>query len=232
MKPWQGFSHAVVVTVSVWHCWQTIFEVLQWWNGRPPSEGLLLEFLILLSGLACIPIVAQHFSHIQLVKRVLLLVVAVGVLLIFMQPPLPETWYFQSKLMYIPEQSIDDSSIYGLVAKKPSWPSWLLIATIIVSLAAFTKTIPVQYIVELRLLYAVGVGITFGIYICAEFFSQTPILHVLLVGAMTCASVFVVFTHFPSSSSLRFLPWVFALLVALLPVMYLLEGQLRLSNPE
>lgn len=232
MKPWQGFSHAVVVTVSVWLCRQTIFEALQWWNGRPPSDGLLLGFLILLSGLACIPIVAQHFSHIQLVKRVLLLVVAVGVLLIFMQPPLPETWSFQSKLMYIPEQSIDDSSIYGLVAKKPSWPSWLLIATIIVSLAAFTKTIPVQYIVELRLLYAVGVGITFGIYICAEFFSQTPILHVLLVGAMTCASVFVVFTHFPSSSSLRFLPWVFALLVALLPVMYLLEGQLRLSNAE
>jgi len=54
----------------------------------------------------------------------------------------------------------------------------------------------------------------------------------LLVGAMTCASVFVVSTHFPSTSSLRFLPWVFALLVALLPVMYLLEGQLRLANAE
>ena len=110
-------------------------------------------------------------------KRVLLLVVAVGVLLIFMQPPLPETWSFQSKLIYIPEQFMDDSSIYGSITKKPSWPSWLLIATIIASLAAFTKTIPVQYIVELRLLYAVVVGITFGIYICAEYFIQTSILH-------------------------------------------------------
>jgi hypothetical protein len=44
--------------------------------------------------------------------------------------------------MHIPEQSMDDISIYGLVAKKLSWTSWLLIRTIIVSLAAFTKTIP------------------------------------------------------------------------------------------
>jgi hypothetical protein len=139
-----------------------------------------------------------------------------------MQPPMPETWSFQYKLMHIPEQSMDDISIYGLVEKKLSWPSWLLITTIIISLAAFTKTISVQYIVEIRLLYAMGVGITFGIYICADFFSQTPILHALLVGAMMCASIFVVFTHFPSTSSLRFLPWVFALLVSLLLVMYLL----------
>eukprot|EP01018_Ginkgo_biloba_P017737 Gb_19950 [translate_table: standard] len=232
MKPWQGFSHAGVVTMSVWYCRHTIFEALQWWNGRPPSDGLLLGFIVLLSGLACIPIVARHFSHVQLAKRVILLVVAVGVLLIFMQPPLPQTWGFHSDFIHMPEQSEDDISIYGLIAKKPSWPSWLLVATIVVSLAAVTSIIPVQYIVELRLFYAVGVGITFGIYVCAEYFLQAPILHALLVGAVTCASVFLVFTHFPSTSSPRFLPWVFALLVALFPVMYLVEGQLRITAAE
>ena len=53
-----------------------------------------------------------------------------------------------------------------------------------------------------------------------------------LVRDKTCVSTFVVFTHFASSSSLRLLPWVFALLVSLIPVMYLLEGPLRLSNVE
>lgn len=41
MKPWQGYAHAGVVTMSVWFCRETIFEALQWWNGRPLSDGLL-----------------------------------------------------------------------------------------------------------------------------------------------------------------------------------------------
>lgn len=64
MKPWQGYVHACVVALSVWFCRETIFEALQWWNGRSPSDGLLLGFCILLTGLACVPIVAIHFSHI------------------------------------------------------------------------------------------------------------------------------------------------------------------------
>ncbi|GLJ45910.1 hypothetical protein SUGI_0966700 [Cryptomeria japonica] len=136
MKPWQGFSHAAVIALSVWFCRNTIFEALQWWNGRPPSDGLLLGFIILLSGLGCFPIVSHHFSHILLARRVLLLVVVVGVLLIYMQPPLPQAWTFKSKFMYISDYSVDDITIYGLVEKKASWPSWLLIGIIMVSLAA------------------------------------------------------------------------------------------------
>lgn len=63
MKPWQGFVHAGVVAVSVWFFQDTIFEALQWWSGRPLSDGLLLGACILLMGLACLPIVALHFSH-------------------------------------------------------------------------------------------------------------------------------------------------------------------------
>ena len=63
MKTWQGYVHAGVVALSVWFCRETIFEALQWWNGRPPSDGLLLGFCILSAGLACVPIVALHFSH-------------------------------------------------------------------------------------------------------------------------------------------------------------------------
>lgn len=65
MKSWQGYAHASVVALSAWLCRETIFEALQWWNGRPPSDGLLLGSFILLAGIACIPIVALHFSHVQ-----------------------------------------------------------------------------------------------------------------------------------------------------------------------
>lgn len=161
-----------------------------------------------------------------------MLVVATGLLFILLQPPVPISWAFRSDLIKAAHQSSDDISIYGFVASKPSWPSWLLIATFLLTLAAITSIIPIKYIVELRALYAVGVGITVGIYICAEYFFQAVVLYPLLVATVVCASVFVVFTHLPSASSTRILPWVFALLVALFPVTYLLEGQLRAKSLE
>ncbi|XP_022725442.1 uncharacterized protein LOC111281907 [Durio zibethinus] len=230
MKAWQGYAHAAVVALSVWFCRETIFEALQWWNGRPPSDGLLLGFCILLIGLACIAIVALHFSHVMSAKRCIVLVVATGLLFILMQPPIPLTWTYRSDLIKAARQSADDISIYGFMASKPSWPSWLLILAILLTLAAMTSIIPIKYIVELRAFYSIAMGIALGVYISAEFFLQAAVLHALIIVTMVCASVFVIFTHFPSASSTKLLPWVFALLVALFPVTYLLEGQVRIKS--
>ncbi|KAF4390577.1 hypothetical protein CsatB_022691 [Cannabis sativa] len=232
MKVWQGYAHAGVVTLSVWFCRETIFEALQWWNGRSPSDGLLLGFCIVLSGLACVPIVALHFSHALSAKRCLALIVATGLLFILMQPPIPIplTWTYRSDLIKAARQSADDISIYGFVAPKPTWPAWLLIGAILLTLAAVTSVIPIKYIVELRVFYSIAMGIALGVYISAEYFLQAAVLHALIVVTMVCASVFVVFTHFPSASSTKLLPWVFALLVALFPVTYLLEGQVRIKS--
>ncbi|CDY09793.1 BnaC09g43680D [Brassica napus] len=230
MKPWQGYAHALVVAISVWFCRETIFDALQWWNGRPPSDGLLLGFCIVLIGLACIPIVALHFSHVLSAKRSLVLVVATGCMFILMQPPMPMTWSYHSEMIKAARQSADDISIYGFMASKPTWPSWLLIVALLLILAAATSLIPIKYVVELRAFYSVAMGLALGVYISAEFFLQAAVLHALIVVTMVCASVFVIFTHFPSASSTKLLPWVFALLVALFPVTYLLEGQVRIKN--
>nr|ASU91613.1 no exine formation 1 [Tapiscia sinensis] len=230
MKAWQGYMHAGVVALSVWFCRETIFEALQWWNGRPPSDGLLLGFCIVLTGLASVPIVALHFSHVLSAKRCLVLVVATGLLFILMQPPIPLSWTYRSDLIKAARQSADDISIYGFVAAKPTWPSWLLIVAILLTLAAVTSIIPIKYVVEFRAFYSIALGIALGVYISAEYFLQAAVLHALIVVTMVCASVFVVFTHFPSASSTKLLPWVFALLVALFPVTYLLEGQVRMKT--
>ncbi|KAK7394135.1 hypothetical protein VNO78_14654 [Psophocarpus tetragonolobus] len=230
MKPWQGYAHACVVALSVWFCRDTIFEGLQWWNGRSPSDGLILGFSILLTGLACVPIVAIHFSHVLSAKRCLVLVVATGLLFILMQPPLPVSLTYRSDLIKTARHSADDISIYGYIAGKPTWPSWLLIIAILLTLASVTSIIPIKYVVELRTFYSIAMGVALGIYIAAEYFLWAGVLHVLIVVTMVCASVFVVFTHLPSATSTKILPWVFALLVALFPVTYLLEGQLRIKN--
>ncbi|PWA88942.1 hypothetical protein CTI12_AA115550 [Artemisia annua] len=230
MKPWQGYAHAAVFALSVWFCRETIFEALQWWNGRSPSGGLLLGFCILLTGLACVPIVALHFSHVMSAKRSLVLVIATGLLFIVMQPPLPSSWTYHSELIKAARQSTDDISIYGFMTSKPTWPSWLLISAILLSLAAVTSIIPIKYVVELRMIFSIAMGIALGVFISAEYFLQATVLHILIVTTMVCASVFVVFTHLPSASSTKLLPWVFALLVALFPVTYLLEGQVRMKT--
>ncbi|XP_073281964.1 uncharacterized protein [Primulina huaijiensis] len=193
MKPWQGYAHAGVVSLSVWFCRDTIFEALQCWNGRPPTD-------------------------------------ATGLLFILMQPPIPVSWTYHSDLIGAARQSGDDISIYGFMALKPTWPSWLLIAAIVLTLAAITSIIPIKYIVEFRTFYSIAVGIVLGIYISAEYFLQAAILHALVIITMICTSVFVVFTHLPSASSTNLLPWVFAFIVALFPVTYLLEGQVRISK--
>lgn len=64
MKAWQGYAHAGVVALAVWFFRETIFEALQWFNGRPPSDGLLLGCCIFMAGLACIPLVALHFPQV------------------------------------------------------------------------------------------------------------------------------------------------------------------------
>ncbi|KAG9144769.1 hypothetical protein Leryth_017247 [Lithospermum erythrorhizon] len=230
MKPWQGYGHAVVIALSVWFFRETIFEALQWWNGRPPSDGLLLGSCILLIGLACIPIVSLHFSHVMAAKRCLVLVIAAGTLFILLQPPIPLSSTYHSDLIKAARQSADDLSIYGFMGSKPTWPSWLLIVAILLTLAAVTSIIPIKYIVELRTAYSIAMGITIGIYISLEYFLQATVLHVLIIVTMVCTSVFVVFTHFPSTSSTKLLPWVFAMLVALFPVTYLLEGQVRINK--
>ncbi|KAI4336444.1 hypothetical protein L6164_014971 [Bauhinia variegata] len=166
----------------------------------------------------------------QAAKRCLVLVVATGLLLILMHPPIPLLLTYRSDLIKHARQSDDDISIYGFVAGKPTWPSWLLIIAILLTLASVTSIIPIKYIVELRAFYSISIGVALGIYISAEYFLQAAILHILIVVTMVCASVFVVFTHFPSASSTKLLPWVFALLVALFPVTYLLEGQMRIKS--
>lgn len=231
MKPWQGYMHAIVIFLAVWFCREAIFESLQWWNGRSSSDGMLLGFCIILIGLGCIPIVALHFSHVLFAKRCLVLVVATGLLFILLQPPIPLSWTYHSDVIKAAHQTGDDISIYGFMASKPTWPSWLLIVAILLTLAAVTSFIPIKYIVELRLSYAIAVGFAMGVYISFEYFPQAVILQALIVLTMICSSVCVVFTHFPSAFSTKVLPWVFALLVALFPITYLLEGQVRIKSP-
>lgn len=159
----------------------------------------------------------------QLAKKWLLLTVSFGFLLIFLQPPIlgVPSWWSKSRTVDTP----DDEILYGSTTTNSSWPVWLLVWTILLSLASLTSVLPVQHVVELRLLYAVIVGLNLGIYLCVQYFVQAALIHVLLVAAVVCATLCLVFLYLPSATSPTYLPWGFLCFVFLLPVMYFAEGQ-------
>lgn len=80
----------------------------------------------------------------------------------------------------------------------------------------------------LRLGFAAGIGASAGVYVCAKFVAKlNPILHLLLIASLVLALVFVSFTHHPAPWSAKFMPALFALEVALLPVSYLAVGPVK-----
>ncbi|KAK9081398.1 hypothetical protein Sjap_026685 [Stephania japonica] len=97
-----------------------------------------------------------------------------------------------------------------------TWPSWLLIVAILLTLAAVTFIIPITF-------YSIAIGVYLGML--SIFYKLQFCMHSLFLP--WSAPLFFLFTHLPSASSTKILPWVFALLTALFPVTYLLEGQVR-----
>eukprot|EP00850_Spirogloea_muscicola_P017425 SM000149S01360 [mRNA] locus=s149:280764:287589:- [translate_table: standard] len=235
MKVWQGYAHAGVVFVAVWTCRAAICDALAWLTGERPTDGAGVGALLLVTGAGCMPIVSLHFPHILAARRALVLLVATGLLFVLLQPPVPSplaSVFLQGPSEFTSMHDPEESAIYGEPSRGSTWASWFLLASLVASLAAAMSAIPVQQVAAVRLGYSIAVGASLGVYLCLQYFADFPLLHALLVAAAIAASIFVVFAHHPSASSPRLLPWIFALFVALLPVMYLIEGQINRPPTE
>lgn len=220
MKSWQGFAHIATIMVAVWLCRFTLFDALLWWSGRRPSHSLLLGLLLLACVTACLPIITNHFPHVQASRRAAVLVVAASLLFIALQPPVPVGGHLLWDDKHMPDTEPDDSTIYGSTVHSPSWSAWLLWASLLATLAAATSALPVTQVSTIRLAYALGIGTSGGIYLCVQYFADSPLAHFFIITATICAAIFLVFTHQPSDWSPRVLPAVYGVLVFLLPIVW------------
>lgn len=57
------------MTAAVWYFRYTLFDLLYAWNGVRPSDGALLGTIVVAAAGACVPIVAFHFTHMQVGHR-------------------------------------------------------------------------------------------------------------------------------------------------------------------
>lgn len=67
-----------------------LYDVLQLALGYSPSAGLLAGASLVALALAQIPLLQQRYPHSQSPRRAMAAVAAFGVMLAFLQPPLPE----------------------------------------------------------------------------------------------------------------------------------------------
>ncbi|KAL3133255.1 hypothetical protein ABBQ38_007137 [Trebouxia sp. C0009 RCD-2024] len=71
-----------------------LFDVLQLVLGYPPSAGLLAGASLVALALAQIPLLQQRYPHSQSPRRAVAAVAALGIMLVFLRPPLPEKVWF------------------------------------------------------------------------------------------------------------------------------------------
>eukprot|EP00897_Mesotaenium_endlicherianum_P006418 jgi/Mesen1/5804/ME000293S04962 len=144
MKAWQGVLHAASVFAAVWLCRYTLFDAILWGTGHRPSGGLLVGALLLVASAACVPIVALHFSHVQAARRAMTLGIVAGILFVLLQPPLLPAWNAFWDADHMPDTTdADDAKIYGASLHGPAWPSWLLLAAVMGTVAALSSAIPI-----------------------------------------------------------------------------------------
>eukprot|EP00899_Mesostigma_viride_P019112 jgi/Mesvir1/27201/Mv07047-RA.1 len=234
MRPWQGVAHVLAIVMAVAHARHMAHDALQWWSGITPLDGQLVGCLLLAIGAACLPIAYLHFPTTFVLRRMVVLILATGVLFLTLCPPLPSvaTSLWQSSAAPPPEHLLDDVAIFGpggdaamLASFSYGWPTWFLMLTILLVLAAALEAVPIHRIVAARALFSVTAGAAAGMYLVAVYFPGEPTsLHALLILASVLSSTFLTFAQLPSAASPKYQPWLFAGIVALLPVTFLVHS--------
>lgn len=224
MSALRGIAHAGFLAVALLHARFAVFDVVFALSGHRPSDATLFGGLLLSAGVGVTPLVRRHFSHVPLARRLLLLVVASGGMLVALRPPMP--WKGEIGFWYdaehVPDTEPDDVDIYGQRAGPHSgWPCWLLILTVLVGLFVASSPRRARGVAPtpapVRLLLAAAAGTSFGAYLSLEYFpGSDAALAAPVCAACALMAVFLAFTYFPSATSPARMPYVFVAYLACL----------------
>ena len=108
----------------------------------------------------------------------------------------------------------------GSFSEQPSavWPPWLLTWALLLILASVVGMIPVKTSQATRIVVAMLMGPCLGLAGVGYFVPYSMLVFSLFPISVTLFSAFVLLTCYPTVYSHRFLPWLFAVWVACLPL--------------
>lgn len=89
VPPWFAVITISAVPLSILNARFAIYDLLHLALGQRPSEGLLLGVLVIAGGLGLIPALKQAYRGSKRVGNILSKVVAFGIMLVILRPPLP-----------------------------------------------------------------------------------------------------------------------------------------------
>ncbi|QDZ19924.1 hypothetical protein HOP50_03g24420 [Chloropicon primus] len=230
MREWQGVCHAASIALAVLYARFTVFDVLQALLGSRPNEGLLVGSLLIGSSAACVPMLRAHFPFSQAGRRLVISVLASGLVIALVRPPMPIAGGARCPRLpfelcprlwdsdHRPEHEADDVAIYGdLVQRREHWPKWLLVVAVISGLGSLgvggggRGGSDLLLRVSLALLSGAGIGS----YISFELFPGYGLMQ-LVAGLTTCLCLLVLaLVHMSRGTKAAFR--LFLLLVLMLP---------------
>ena len=82
--------YLIATILALGYARMVLYDELLLLLGYPPSAGALAGSLIIALALAQLPLVQQRYPHSQSAKRLLASVAAIGLLLVILQPPMPD----------------------------------------------------------------------------------------------------------------------------------------------
>lgn len=204
-----------------------MFDIIFELTGHRPSDATLFGGLLLMTGGSLAPVVTRDFGDDPVGKRLLVLLLSMGVFLVTFRPPLP--WKGELGIWYdadhIPDSEEDEARMYGArESVHHGWPSWLLMLAVVTALFALSSSKQQsESMVTFRIGASAVCGASVGLYMALEYFAAGAGLVVTLVTACALAGIFMSFTYVPSMTSSTWLPRVYGAFLVVLAAAYVTQ---------
>jgi len=195
--------------------------------GEALSEAMLLGATLLAWACCCTPLVAK-LPLIQSVRahRLCALVAAEGVIFLAIDPRVghgDSLWQSATRAL-IPTSS---GGVGPTVVNSHDghWTQWVLVVSLSLLAATATRAAAAPNSVAGRVVIALSLGGSLGLYFCGMLLPYDGVLYCLTGTVLVLGICFMLLVKFPTAHSARAVPYVFGAFVTLLPVTYLAQAE-------
>eukprot|EP01087_Luapelamoeba_hula_P014789 TRINITY_DN4385_c0_g1_i2.p1 TRINITY_DN4385_c0_g1~~TRINITY_DN4385_c0_g1_i2.p1 ORF type:complete len:1123 (-),score=135.87 TRINITY_DN4385_c0_g1_i2:36-3404(-) len=199
------------------------------------STGLLIALTVALWALSCFRITFHHFAHLSVPRSVNSFVLVAACVFIALQPETGFTTFTGTSggtvinLMSPFSAASHPASGYALTLPA-GWPQYALMVALALTMSAVT-IFPVRNSFVWRAVYAVSTGFCLGLFVCGMYVPYHNVLSPLFVTVFIDVVAFVVFTHWPSTTVDRALPYLYAIMMATYVLIYIFAGRFYALMP-